>query len=177
MTTAVNYLPKSAKRIDGPALLKPSLNCGSCEDCIRTNSKALVSFLTASAIPQGFLSAIDTYVLGFEPGVFHRVSTWSIVTKLDTDFSHYLEIHLCSMVTLTFIFQIQSKLLVFGAVSTTSNDQGCQHVTGRYESIRLPLSKSAGWPTFVHSHLSVKTVEWFKYRLSHNFPTFRKEEN
>ncbi len=50
-------------------------------------------------------------------------------------------------------------LLVFGAVSTTINDQGCQHVTGRFESTRMPLSKSAGWPTFVQSHLAVKTVE------------------
>ncbi len=28
------------------------------------------------------------------------------------------------------INQIKSKLLVLGAVSTTINDQGCQHVTG-----------------------------------------------
>ncbi len=55
--------------------------------------------------------------------------------------------------------QIKSKLLVFGAVSTTINDQGCQHVTGRFESIRMSLNKSAGGPTFVQSHLSVKTVE------------------
>ncbi len=69
MTNAVSYLPKSAKRIAGPALLKPSPNCGSCKGCIRTNSKALVSFVTASAIAQGFLAAIYTYVLGFEPVV------------------------------------------------------------------------------------------------------------
>ncbi len=40
--------------------------------------------------------------------------------------------------------KIKSKLLVFRAVSTTINDQGCQHVTGVFESIRMPLSKSAG---------------------------------
>ncbi len=34
--------------------------------------------------------------------------------------------------------QIKSKLLVFGAVNTTINDQECQHVTGR-----LLLSKQA----------------------------------
>ncbi len=33
---------------------------------------------------------------------------------------------------------IKSKLLVLGAVSTTINDQGCQHVTRRFESIRMP---------------------------------------
>ncbi len=54
------------------------------------------------------------------------------------------------------INQIKSKLLVLGAVSTTINDQGCQHVTGRFESVRMPLNKSAGWATFVQSHLSVK---------------------
>ncbi len=53
----------------------------------------------------------------------------------------------------------KSKLLVLGAVRSTINDQGCQHVTGRFESIRIPLNKSAGWPKFVQSHLSVKTVE------------------
>ncbi len=57
------------------------------------------------------------------------------------------------------IIIIKSKLLVFGAVSTTIHDQGCQHVTERSESIKMPLNKSAGWPTFVQSHLSVKTVE------------------
>ncbi len=55
--------------------------------------------------------------------------------------------------------QIKSKLLVFGAVSTTINDQGCQHVKGRFESIRMFLSKQTGWPTFVQSHPSVKTEE------------------
>ncbi len=63
-------------------------------------------------------------------------------------------------------FKIKSKLLVFGAVSTTINNQGCQHVTGRFESIRMPLNKSAGWPTFAQSHLSVKTVEWFKKTIA-----------
>ncbi len=61
------------------------------------------------------------------------------------------------------INQIKSKLLVLGAVQTTINDQGCQHVTGGgVESIRMFLSKQTGWPTFVHSHPSVKTVERFK---------------
>ncbi len=55
--------------------------------------------------------------------------------------------------------QIKSKVLVFGAVSTNKNDQGCHHVTGKFESIRMPLNKSAGWPTFVQSHLLIKTVE------------------
>ncbi len=52
-----------------------------------------------------------------------------------------------------------NQLLVLGVVSTTINDQGCQHAAGRFQSIRMPLNKSAGWPTFVQSHLSVKTVE------------------
>ncbi len=73
--------------------------------------------------------------------------------------------------------QIKSKVLVFGAVSTTINDQGCQHVTGKFESIRMPLNKSAGWPTFVQSHLSIKTVEWFKTQLPLILPTYRKGEN
>ncbi len=55
--------------------------------------------------------------------------------------------------------QIKSKLLVLGAVNTTINDQGCQHVTGKFESIRKLLNKPAGWPKFVQSHLTVKTVE------------------
>ncbi len=38
--------------------------------------------------------------------------------------------------------------------STTINDHGCQHVTGRFESIRMPLNKSAGWLSFVQSHLT-----------------------
>ncbi len=54
---------------------------------------------------------------------------------------------------------IQSKLLVSGAVNATINDQGCQHVTSRFESIRMFLSRQAGWPTFVQPHPSVKTVE------------------
>ncbi len=53
----------------------------------------------------------------------------------------------------------QIKITGLGAVNTTINDQGCQHVTGRFESIRMLLNKPAGWPTFVQSHLTVKTVE------------------
>ncbi len=71
--------------------------------------------------------------------------------------------------------QIKSKLLVFGAVSTTIDDQECQHVTGRFESIRMLLNKSARWPTFVQSHLSVKTV--IKKQLPLNLATYRKGEN
>ncbi len=55
--------------------------------------------------------------------------------------------------------QIKSKLLVLEAVNTIVNDLECQHVTGRFESIRMLLSKHIGWPTFVQSYLSVKTVE------------------
>ncbi len=57
--------------------------------------------------------------------------------------------------------QMKSKLLVLGAVNTTINDQGCQHVTGGgLESIRMLLSKQTGWPTVVQSRPSVKkTVE------------------
>ncbi len=73
--------------------------------------------------------------------------------------------------------QIKSKLLVMGAVKTTINDQGCQHVTGRFESIRMFLSKQTGWPTFLQSHPSVKTVEWFKKHLSQHFTTNRKGKN
>ncbi len=51
------------------------------------------------------------------------------------------------------------KLLVLGAASSTINDQGCQHVTGRFESIRMLSNKPLGWPKFVQSHLTVKTVE------------------
>ncbi len=54
---------------------------------------------------------------------------------------------------------IKSKLLVLGAVNTTINDQECQHVAGRFESIRMLLNKPAGWPKFVQSHLTVKAVE------------------
>ncbi len=56
-------------------------------------------------------------------------------------------------------FQIKSKLMVLGAVNTAINDQGCQHVTGRFETIRMLLNKPAGRPTFFESHFSVKTVE------------------
>ncbi len=56
-------------------------------------------------------------------------------------------------------FTIKSKLLVLVAVNTNINDQGCHHVTGMFESIRMPLNKSDGWPTFVQSHLSVSTVD------------------
>ncbi len=56
-------------------------------------------------------------------------------------------------------YNIKSKLLVLGAVNTIINDQGCQHVTGRFESIRMLLNKPDGWPTFIQSHLSIKTVE------------------
>ncbi len=55
--------------------------------------------------------------------------------------------------------QIKSKLLVLGAVNTTLSDQGCQHVMGRFESIRMLFNKPAGWPTFVQSHQTVKPVE------------------
>ncbi len=55
--------------------------------------------------------------------------------------------------------RIKSKLLVMGAGITTINDQGCQHVTGRFESIRRLLNKPAGRPTFVQSHQTVKPVE------------------
>ncbi len=58
--------------------------------------------------------------------------------------------------------QIKSKLLVLGAVSTTINDQGCQHMTRRFESIRMPLNKSARF-AYIGSVASLsKTVEWFK---------------
>ncbi len=74
--------------------------------------------------------------------------------------------------------QIKSKLLVLGAVKTTINDHGCQHVTGRFESTRMFLSKQTAWPTFVQSHPSVKTEQWFKKKqLSHSLPTLRKGEN
>ncbi len=56
--------------------------------------------------------------------------------------------------------QVILKLLVFGAVKTIIiNDQECQHVTERSESIRMLFNKPAGWPTFVQSHPSVKTVD------------------
>ncbi len=45
----------------------------------------------------------------------------------------------------------KSKLLALGAVNTTINDQECQHVTGRFESIRMPLNTRAGWPPFFQS--------------------------
>ncbi len=54
------------------------------------------------------------------------------------------------------ILAIKSNLLVLGAGYTTINDQGCQHVTRRFESIRMLLNKPTGWPTFVQSHPSVK---------------------
>ncbi len=72
---------------------------------------------------------------------------------------------------------IKSKLLVLEAFNTTINDQGCQHVTGRFESIIMLLNKPAGWPKFVQSHRTVKPVDWFKKQLSHNLPTYRKGEN
>ncbi len=65
----------------------------------------------------------------------------------------------CTSINETLETQIKSKLLAFGAVSTTLNDQGCQHVAGRFELIRMPLNKSDGWPTFVQLHLSVSTVD------------------
>ncbi len=71
-------------------------------------------------------------------------------------------------------FQIKSKLLAFGAVSTTINDQGYQHMTRRFESIRVPLNKSTGWPTFVQSHLSVKTDSKINCHLI--FPPIGREK-
>ncbi len=56
-------------------------------------------------------------------------------------------------------FISNKKLLVLGAVNTTISDQGCQHVTGSFESIRMLLNKPAGWPTFVQPHQMVKPVE------------------
>ncbi len=53
----------------------------------------------------------------------------------------------------------KSMLLVLGAVNTNKNDQGCHRVTGRFQSIRMLLSKQTGWPSFLRSHPSVKTVE------------------
>ncbi len=38
----------------------------------------------------------------------------------------------------------KSKLLVLEAVNTSIHDHGCQHVTGRFESIRMLLSKQTG---------------------------------
>ncbi len=53
----------------------------------------------------------------------------------------------------------KSNVLVLGAVNTAINDQECQHATRRFESIKMLLDKPAGWPTFVQSHPSVKTVD------------------
>ncbi len=53
--------------------------------------------------------------------------------------------------------RIMSNLCVEGAVKTI-NDQECLHVTGRFESIRILLSKQTGWPTFAQLHPSRKTV-------------------
>ncbi len=54
------------------------------------------------------------------------------------------------------IISIKSKLLVLGAVNTTVNDQGGQHVTRRLESVRVLLNKQVVLPTFVKSHSAVK---------------------
>ncbi len=51
----------------------------------------------------------------------------------------------------------KSKLLVLGAGCTTKNDQECQHVMGRFESIKMLFTKPVGWPTFVQSYPSAKT--------------------
>ncbi len=98
----------------------------------------------------------------------HKTSEINIQCRLLVNF--------VGMYTCLTLFQIKSKLLVLGAVNTTTNDQGCQHVTGRFEPIRTLLNKPAGWPIFVQSHLTVKTVEWFKKQLSHNLLTYRKEK-
>ncbi len=51
-------------------------------------------------------------------------------------------------------YVIKSKLLVFGAVSTTINDQGCQHVTKGFESIRTPF-KQVGQMAYICSVASL----------------------
>ncbi len=61
--------------------------------------------------------------------------------------------------TPTVIISIKSKLLVLGAIYTTVNDQGGQHVTRRFESVRVLLNKQVALPTFVKSHSAVNTVE------------------
>ncbi len=40
-----------------------------------------------------------------------------------------------------------------GAVISTINDEGCQFVTGRFESVSLHMNKQAGWPTLGQVHL------------------------
>ncbi len=49
------------------------------------------------------------------------------------------------------VHQIKSKLLALGAVNATINDQGYQHVTGRFKSIRMLLNKLAGCSVASHS--------------------------
>ncbi len=53
--------------------------------------------------------------------------------------------------------RIMSNLCVKGAVKII-NDQECLHVTGRFQSIRILLSKQTGWPVLAQLHPSIKTV-------------------
>ncbi len=74
--------------------------------------------------------------------------------KKNSDKGTYLTLRATPMAS-----SFKSNVLVLGAVNTATNDQECQHATGRFESIKMLLDKPAGWPTFVQSHPSVKTVD------------------
>ncbi len=52
----------------------------------------------------------------------------------------------------------QIKIIGLGS-NTSINDQEFQHVTERFESIKMFLSKQTGWIKCVQLHPSVKTVE------------------
>ncbi len=49
-------------------------------------------------------------------------------------------------------------LLLYGAVNTVIDDQECQHVMGRLESVRMLLTKQTRWPTFDQLNPSVKAT-------------------
>ncbi len=107
----------------------------------------------------------------------HLVITLKLIKRLPCSLSETrLKCVLSQIVTVTRLHwynNVISLTLVLGAVDTTINDRGFQHVTGRFESIRMLLR----WPTFFQRHPSVKTVEWFKNQLPRSLPTCRKREN
>ncbi len=55
-------------------------------------------------------------------------------------------------------------------MKSTINDQECQHVTRRYESISIVLSKQTGWPISAQFYVQV-----IQKQQSQNFATDRRE--
>ncbi len=47
---------------------------------------------------------------------------------------------------------LKSNSLSHEAVSTATNDQDCQHLTGRHKTVRMLLNKQSKWPMLAELH-------------------------